>query len=225
MLPGCDHDPKVSSLAALLGLDQHAGRVGTQERRRHRVGPHRIDQGMYQRGQLIVPAADRRASQVHALPRVDLLQPIGWQGVVPASDDGVREQAWSGHAALDREVDRGRRQHLCLGVSLTIHEDKLRTTDPQDHHRGLPALEHLGDLFANTLKCIEAHTLDVLGQDLDLHPRKMLGQHLSAGPLATLGLLLRRVGLRRRRRLRLRLGGLGMWSISRAILSLHLRRQ
>ncbi len=60
---GRDQHQEVAIFATLLGLNQDAGSVDAQVRRRERVGEHGLDQRMGERGELLVPSADCRLGQ------------------------------------------------------------------------------------------------------------------------------------------------------------------
>src|SRR5690606_19504874 len=120
------------------------------------------------------------------------LRPRGWvsrAAYTTALDvldaDRIREQTRSRHAAIDRQVDRRRDEHRGLGVALAVLADEFRTNDSHDHERRRPPLDHLADVLADPLECIEPLALDLVGQDLDLDAREVFGQ-LATSSLAML---------------------------------------
>src|SRR6187200_475220 len=99
----CNEHPEVTIATFLLRLDEDTRRVGAQVRLLEGVLSHRRNQWLHQRGQLIVPSADRRACQGHPLASVDAFQPIERQMVLPATDDCIRQHARASEATSDRQ--------------------------------------------------------------------------------------------------------------------------
>ena len=54
---GRDEHPEVGPAALLLGLDEHAGRIGAQIGLREGVAQHRVDDDLGEIGELLGPAA------------------------------------------------------------------------------------------------------------------------------------------------------------------------
>ena len=106
-----DQHPEVGPATLLLGLHEDARGIDAQVGLGECVAQHRLDQALGEVGELLVPAADRRARELEAVTRVDLLLPIQRQVVLPAIDDGLGEQAGPGEAALDRPLGRIGDQH------------------------------------------------------------------------------------------------------------------
>jgi hypothetical protein len=171
------------SPATLLRLDQHAGGVDAQVGLLEGVGSHRGDKRLDQGQELVMPSAQRRARNLQAFARVDVLEAVGRKVVLPATHDRVREHLGPRQAALDGKARRRRNEHLSrLTVAVLAH--KLRLDDAHHHERGRAALDDLGHLFADPLEGIESLTLHLLGQDLDVHSGKLGRDGLAAGGLA-----------------------------------------
>jgi len=66
-----DEDPEVPRAAFVLRLHEHPGGVGAEVGLCERVGPHGVDERPRERGELPMPAADRRARELDAVARVD----------------------------------------------------------------------------------------------------------------------------------------------------------
>jgi hypothetical protein len=109
-----------------------------------------------------------------------------WKVVLPAPHDGVGEQPRSGQPALNRQLGRRRHRHDGLGVAQSPLADELGTADAHHDQRRGTALNGLADVLADALEGIEPFALDVVGQDLDLDARQVLGQRLTAGRLLAL---------------------------------------
>jgi hypothetical protein len=187
---GRDEHPEVGAPALLLGLDEDAGGVGAQVGLGEGVAQHRLDERLGEVGELLVPAAHRRAREHQAVAGVDLRETIQREVVLPAAHDRVGEHPGTGEAAVDRELGRlrdqrrlvarfvGERHALPGRLALVLRRralDELRPHDPDRDHRGGPALEHLADFLADPRERVEAFSLDLDRQHLDLHPREMLG--------------------------------------------------
>src|SRR5262249_34031049 len=98
---GRDEYPKVARSASLFRLHQHACRVGAYIWRSHCVLPHRLDEGAHELGEVNMPATHRRARQLETLARVDLLEAMQREVILPTPHDRVGEEARPGETALD----------------------------------------------------------------------------------------------------------------------------
>ncbi|MCY0992216.1 transposase [Nannocystis sp. ILAH1] len=94
-----------------LELDEDAGRVRAEVGLREGIGEHRLDERLDEVGELLVPAADRRARELEAVAGVERLEAVRGQVVLPAMDDRVGEEAGAGEAALDRQLQALRDLH------------------------------------------------------------------------------------------------------------------
>jgi hypothetical protein len=90
VLVGRDRDPEVARAAPFLRQHQDAGRVHAQVRLGESVGAHRLDEGLHQRGHLLVPPAQRRLRD---------LQPGQWA-------PGQRQVAASAQTPFDEVAAR-----------------------------------------------------------------------------------------------------------------------
>jgi hypothetical protein len=178
MLLRRDDHPEMSVATFLFGLHQDAGGVGAQIRGPPRVEPHRLDDGTSERRRLGVPAAHRRPRQLEALARIDLLEPVERQVILPAPDDGVGDQARPRQAACDGQLGHRRDGDLGLGAALAIFAHELGTAHAHDDERAWAALDGLADVFADALEGVETLALHVVGQDLDFDARQSLGSGL-----------------------------------------------
>ena len=170
---------------SLLGLDQHACRVGAQVRLFEGVGAHRGDDRSGEFSERDVPAAHRRAGKRQAVATVHALQAIERQVIVPTLHDAVGEHAGAGDAACNRLRRRLGHVHARFAITVSIFAYKLRLDEAQHERRRWASLEHLGDLLADLVERIDAVALDLLGQQDVLAARQMLWQRL-AFRLATL---------------------------------------
>jgi hypothetical protein len=73
---GRDEHPEVPGAALLLRLDEDAGGIGAAVGLAEGVRAHRLDDRPRERGELRVPAADRRARELDAVARVDPFEPM-----------------------------------------------------------------------------------------------------------------------------------------------------
>ena len=128
-------------------------------------------------------AADRRARELEAVTRVDLLLAVQRLVVLPAVDDGFGEQTGTGEAAVDRPVRRLRDQHRRhVGVRRRVRlgrelADEFRPHDDDDDERGGLVLDDLAGLRADALERIEALALNLRRQ-----PRSRRAATLSTRP-------------------------------------------
>ena len=106
--------------------------------------------------------------------------------VLPATHHGVGEQTRAGEAARDRQLRRLGDQHRRGPVPDAVLGHELRADHPHDDGGGGPALEDFAHLLADALVVLEPLALHVEGDELDLHPREMLGEGLAARRLPPL---------------------------------------
>src|SRR4051812_4281026 len=99
--------------------------------------------------------------------------------VLPATDNRVGEKGRTREAALDRQLGRRRDDDLGLGVALAIFARELRLVHAHDDKRRRPALDRLGYLLADLLEGVAPVALDLLGHDLNVDTRQILGQRLA----------------------------------------------
>jgi len=173
-----DEHPEVGPATLLLGLHEDTGGVDAQVRLREGVAQHRLDQTLGKVGQLLVPAADRRAREFEAVAGVDLLLPVERQVVLPAVDDGPGEQTGPSQAALDRPLRRlGGQDRRFVRICRRMRRgdtlsDKFRPHDPDEDERCGTMLDDLTNLLADPLEGVEAFALDLRRQHFDLDPRQ-----------------------------------------------------
>ncbi len=208
---GHDDDPEVAATTLVLRLHEHAGRVGAQIGRRLGVTPHGRDQRLDELGELLVPAAQRRAGQVHAFALVDLLESMQRQVILESLHRRVGKQPRTREPTLDGQVDRIGHVKFRRGIALPIFAQKLGPVDVQGHQRGPPTLEDHADLAGQLLEGVETLALDLFGDQVDVDPRQVLGQRpapLRLAPRVPADLLgrgfARGVGGRRARLVRVR---------------------
>jgi hypothetical protein len=165
---------------------EDAGGIGAEHGLAERVLAHRLDDGPRERGELVVPAADGRAREFDAVARVDPFEPVEGLVVLPAAHDRVGEQAGPGEPALDRQLGRLGNQHRGGAVADAVLGHELRPDHPHDDGGGRAPLEDFAHLLADPLEVLEALALPVERDELDLHPREVLGERLAARGLPPL---------------------------------------
>ncbi len=181
---GGDDYPEVRALAALARLHQDARRVGAKVRGLEGILPHRVDERTRQRGELLVPATDGGARELEAFARIDALEPVQRQVVLPAAHDRVGQQARARKTARDRQLERLRRRDPRRRARGALLADELRPLDVDRDERGRAALDDLAHLLADPDEGVEAEALHLVGDELDLDARQVLGKGLAARGLA-----------------------------------------
>ena len=92
-----------------------------------------------------------------------------------AADDRVGEQAGSGESALDGEDDRVGDVKLGRVEPVAVLPQVFQPVNPTVHQRRWAALERREHLFADALEVLQPGLQDLVGDDLDVDDRQMLG--------------------------------------------------
>jgi hypothetical protein len=132
-----------------------------------------------------VPATHRGSGELDAVACINILASVHREVILPALDDRIGEHAGTCEPFLNRLLEWLADKYVRRCVSVTVLANELRPDDPSYDERRRAPLHDLADLLADTLERFEPLTLDLGRQDFDLDARKMLGERLASGRLAT----------------------------------------
>src|SRR4051794_23552686 len=169
-----DQHPEMAVFAALRGLHEDASGIGTQIRRLERISLHRLNQGRRELGEHDVPLRQRGAGELEPVPSEDPFLSMQRLMIAPAFNDGLGEQSGPGDALWNWQREWVSDAHRRLERLLVSFAYELLAHDLDEYARSRSSLQHTSRLLPDNVERIEALTLDLGRDELDVNARPVI---------------------------------------------------